>query len=79
MFKTVINRDIILYDCLITLYLQPLNQVVFKPFKIHSKDSIKTLSRLGQGVGRSSRDEFDTLLNSAIVQPSMVLEGISAL
>ncbi|XP_072378888.1 uncharacterized protein [Diabrotica undecimpunctata] len=46
-------------------YLQPLDRVVFKPFKTYFKDACQQLVTRRSGTGRITREDFGELLQSA--------------
>ncbi|KDR21897.1 hypothetical protein L798_00443 [Zootermopsis nevadensis] len=54
------------FACQVTThYLQPLDRVVFKPFKTCFKDACGKFVTARQGMGRITREDFGELLNSA--------------
>lgn len=67
MLQVASDNDIIIV-CLpshTTHYLQPLDRVVFKPFKTYFKDACARLVATRRGTGRITREDFGELLNSA--------------
>ncbi|XP_031336978.1 tigger transposable element-derived protein 1-like [Photinus pyralis] len=67
MLQIASDNDIIIV-CLpshTTHYLQPLDRVVFKPFKTYFKDACAKMVSTRRGTGKITRDDFGELLNSA--------------
>lgn len=80
MLQVAADNDVIIL-CLpshTTHYLQPLDRVVFKPFKTYFKDACGKLVTARQGTGRISRDDFGELLNSAWSRSANVQLATSA-
>lgn len=66
MLQLASDHDIVIL-CLpshTTHYLQPLDRVVFKPFKTYFKNACAKLVATRRGTGRITRDDFGELLNS---------------
>lgn len=80
MLQVASDNDIIIV-CLpshTTHYLQPLDRVVFKPFKTYFKDACAKLVSTRRGTGKITRDDFGALLNSAWSRAATVQLATSA-
>lgn len=80
MLELALENDIIIL-CLpshTTHYLQPLDRVVFKPFKTYFKDACGKLVANRHGTGKITRDDFGELLNSAWSRSATVQLATSA-